>query len=50
MGIGDGPVGGYIASFAKVGQFVGKSAVKILNGADPNSIKITEQDYYRISF
>ena len=50
MGIGDGPVGGYIASFAKVGQFMGKSAVKILNGADPNSIKITEQDYYQYLF
>jgi signal transduction histidine kinase len=29
---------------------VGKAAVKILNGADPNSIKITEQDYYQYIF
>ena len=50
MGIGEGPVGGYIASFANVGLFVGEAAVKILNGADPNSIKITEQDYYQYIF
>ena len=50
MGIGGGPIGGYIASFEKVGQFVGKSAVKILYGADPNSFKITERDYYEYVF
>ncbi|MBE0571039.1 MAG: HAMP domain-containing histidine kinase [Ignavibacteriaceae bacterium] len=50
LGFGEGPIGGYIASFEKVGQFMGKAAVKILNGADPNSFKITEQDYYEYVF
>jgi signal transduction histidine kinase len=50
LGIGDGPVGGYIASFSKVGLFVGNAAVKILNGADPNSIEVAEHDYYEYVF
>ena len=50
MGMGDGPVGGYISNFANVGLFMGKAAVKILNGADPNSFKVTEQDYYEYVF
>jgi len=50
MGIGEGPVGGYISSFTNVGLFVGKAAVKLLNGADPNSFKVTEQDYYEFIF
>jgi signal transduction histidine kinase len=50
IGIGDGSVGGYIASFAEVGLFVGQAAVKILNGADPNSIKVSELDYYKYIF
>ena len=50
IGIGEGPVGGYIASFAEVGLFVGQAAVKILNGADPNSIKVSELDYYEYFF
>ena len=50
LGIGDGPVGGYISSFTKVGQLMGDAAVKILNGADPKSIKITEEDYYEYLF
>jgi len=50
VGIGDGAVGGYIASFAEVGLFVGQAAVKILNGADPNSIKVSELDYFEYIF
>ena len=50
LGFGEGPIGGHIASFEKVGQFMGKAAVKILNGTDPNSFKITEQDYYKYIF
>ncbi len=50
MGIGEGSIGGYIANFASVGLFVGKAAVKILNGADPNSLIVTEQDYYEYVF
>jgi signal transduction histidine kinase len=50
LGLGDGAVGGYIASFSRVGQFMGDAAVKILNGTDPNLIQISEQDYYEYSF
>jgi signal transduction histidine kinase len=50
MGIGDGAIGGYILSFEKVGLLGGEVAVKILNGADPNSFYITEKDYYEYCF
>jgi len=50
LGIGEGSFGGYVLSFAKVGLLTGDVAVKILNGADPNSIKITEQEYYEYLF
>lgn len=46
MGFGEGAVGGYILSFKKVGLLAGIAAVKILNGANPNSIKISKNDYY----
>ncbi len=49
-GFGDGSVGGYVISFEKVGPLTGQVAVKILNGADPNSIKIDEKDYYTYQF
>ncbi|MFI5236539.1 MAG: ATP-binding protein [Ignavibacteriales bacterium] len=50
MGFGEGSVGGYILSFIKVGLLSGQFAVKILNGADPNSFKVIEQDYYENVF
>lgn len=50
MGFGDGAVGGYILSFEKIGLLSGVSAVKILEGADPNSLSVTEQDYYDYVF
>lgn len=50
LGIGDGSLGGYVMSFAKVGSLVGKVAIKVLNGTDPNSIKISESDYYEYLF
>ena len=50
MGLGDGTVGGYILSFEKVGLLSGVFAVKILEGADPNSLSVTEQDYYDFAF
>ena len=50
LGIGDGSVGGYIMCFHKVGSLTGKTAVNILNGADPNLITITEKDYYEYEF
>ena len=40
MGFGDGAVGGYIMNFEKVGSLTGVFAIKILNGDDPNSIKM----------
>ena len=46
MGFGDGSFGGKILSFRKIGTLTGITAVKILNGTDPNSIKISENDYY----
>jgi signal transduction histidine kinase len=46
MGFGEGAVGGYIMSFKKIGILAGESAVKILNGADPNSIFVSGEDYY----
>jgi signal transduction histidine kinase len=50
MGFGDGSVGGYILSFRKTGLKAGEIAVKILNGADPNSFIVTEKDYYEYIF
>ena len=49
-GFGEGTIGGYILNFEKSGLITGKSAVKILNGANPNSIKISESDYYEYLF
>jgi signal transduction histidine kinase len=50
MGFGDGAVGGYILSFEKIGLLSGVFAIKILQGADPNSLSVTEQDYYDYIF
>ncbi|NWG29683.1 MAG: sensor histidine kinase [Ignavibacteriaceae bacterium] len=50
LGLGEGAVGGYIMNFAKAGSLTGKVAVKILDGTDPNSIKISESDYYDYAF
>ena len=50
MGFGEGVMGGYIASYRKVGLKTGETAVKILNGTDPNSIKINETDIYEYVF
>ncbi|MFI5236609.1 MAG: ATP-binding protein [Ignavibacteriales bacterium] len=50
MGLGDGSVGGYILSFKKVGLLAGEYAVKILNGAKPNSMLVKEEDYYEYIF
>jgi signal transduction histidine kinase len=50
VGFGDGAIGGYLMSFRKVGSLSGETAVKILHGADPNSFKVTEQDYYEYIF
>jgi signal transduction histidine kinase len=50
LGVGNGSVGGYILSFNKVGQQIGESAIKILKGTNPNSIKVTEKDYYEYLF
>jgi signal transduction histidine kinase len=50
VGFGDGAIGGYLISFRKVGLFSGETAVKILNGANPNSFIVTEQDYYEYIF
>lgn len=46
MGFGDGAVGGYMLSFEKVGLLSGVFAVKILEGANPNSLSVSEQDCY----
>jgi signal transduction histidine kinase len=50
MGLGDGSFGGWIISFHKIAKTTGEIAVKLLKGADPNSIKITEKDYYDYLF
>jgi signal transduction histidine kinase len=50
VGFGDGAIGGYLISFRKVGLLSGETAVKILNGANPNSFNVTEQDYYENVF
>jgi len=50
LGIGDGMLGGYVMNFTKVGSLTGIVAVKILNGADPNSIEFSEKDYYEYVF
>ena len=50
MGLGEGSIGGYLLSFKNVGLISGVIAIKILNGADPNSFKITERDYYEYVF
>ncbi|MGE5796320.1 MAG: ATP-binding protein [Ignavibacteria bacterium] len=51
-GMGDGALGGPVLSFNKVGLYAGDAAVKILNGADPNSIKLPKdyKDYYEYIF
>ena len=49
-GFGEGSIGGYILNFEKSGLITGKAAVKILNGSNPNSIKISESDYYEYIF
>ena len=46
MGFGEGSFGGYIISFRKTGPLLGETSVKILKGTDPNSIKISDKDYY----
>jgi signal transduction histidine kinase len=46
MGFGEGAFGGRILSFKKTGQLAGETAVKILKGTDPLSIKFSENDYY----
>jgi signal transduction histidine kinase len=46
MGVGEGAFGGKILSFKKTGSLAGETAVKILNGSDPESIKISDNDYY----
>lgn len=50
LGLGEGAVGGYIMNFAKVGSLAGNVAIKILDGANPGSIKILESDYYDYAF
>ncbi len=49
-GFGEGSVGGYMMNFDKVGLLTGEIAVKLLNGADPNSIQVSEKDYYDYLF
>jgi signal transduction histidine kinase len=49
-GFGEGSIGGYVISFEKVGPLTGEAVVKVLNGADPNSIQINESDYYSYLF
>ena len=49
-GFGDGSIGGYIVSFNKIGFLAGNIAVKLLNGADPNSILVSENDIYDLIF
>jgi signal transduction histidine kinase len=46
MGFGEGEMGGYILSFRKTGLLAGEIAVKMLNGLNPSSVKVTEKDYY----
>jgi signal transduction histidine kinase len=46
MGFGDGSFGGRILSFKKTGLLAGETSVKILNGADPGSIFISDDMYY----
>jgi signal transduction histidine kinase/ABC-type uncharacterized transport system substrate-binding protein len=46
MGFGEGSFGGYIISFRKTGPLIGETALKILKGTDPNSIIISDKDYY----
>jgi len=46
MGFGDGSVGGHILSFKKIGIIAGETAIKILNGADPASIKIDSREIF----
>jgi signal transduction histidine kinase len=50
MGFGQGAIGGYLLSFEKVGLLGGDIALKILNGDDPNSIIIRENDCYEYLF
>ena len=46
MGFGDGSVGGYILSFRKIGLVAGETAIKLLNGTDPATIKINSRDLF----
>ncbi len=50
MGFGVGAFGGYLLSFKNVGLLSGEIANQILNGKNPNSIKVSEQDYYEYVF
>jgi len=50
MGLGEGAIGGYILRFKNVGLIAGETAVRILKGADPNSIKINPGKYYESVF
>jgi signal transduction histidine kinase len=46
MGFGEGAFGGKVLSFKKAGQLAGETAVRILKGTDPLSLKFSENDYY----
>ena len=46
MGFGEGAFGGKILSFKKIGYLSGETAIRILKGTDPGSIKFSEKDYY----
>jgi signal transduction histidine kinase len=46
MGFGEGSFGGIIMSFRKTGILAGETAVRIINGTDPNSIKFSENYCY----
>lgn len=50
MGFGEGSLGGYLVSFSKVGSLAGVAAVNVLNGTDPNSITVKEDEYYGYMF
>jgi signal transduction histidine kinase len=46
MGFGEGATGGYILSFKKTGLLAGDIAIYLLDGHDPNLVRVNESDYY----
>jgi signal transduction histidine kinase len=48
--VGEGAIGGYVICYRDAGAAIGNSAVSILNGESPQSIKINSKSFYKYIF